>query len=574
MSIIEHPAASRAACIPRSAGGERTARRSQPRRDRGAAAIALALALCAGCSSDDAAGPVSTTDTVSGAAETTTGGDAGAQTADAGPKDEAGPVLSGLAIQGNPRNDLSALVSFETDEPATWTLEVTDELTGRSWTVDPHLTAESTHNVPVLGLRPARTHRLRLTVTDAAGNATIDESLTKTTGPLPDDFPPMKLLKAGPPDLGAALLLDVLWWGKVLSYGLLVAVDNEGEVVWYERADRPLVETLRTDTGSLLVVVGESDGIQEIDMFGNVLNDWVAKKMGLDSLHHTVGLTPSGNLLGLSTELRHIAGYPPPDGTATWPVVGDIAVEFTREGQVVNAWPFLDVLDPYHYNELIFQPFWLPLYPVEGLPKDWSHGNAILYDAADESYVVSLAAQDMVVKLDRATGQPVWKAGESGDVTLVGGGEWFSMPHGIEWTEDGRMLLYDDGIYKPEPRGRVVEYALKAPEGGGPWTATQTMVWDGGDQPFCSMGPSDVDRLPNGDLLVLHGSLLGDPTASPFDGANPLYVRLEQIHQEPLGERVFAMEIGGPWDPSGNKFSSFAVERLPSLYPPGWEMSE
>ena len=486
--------------------------------------------------------------------------------------DEAPPVLTGLAFQPNPKSDLSALIAFETNEPATWTLNVTDEQTGRSWTVDPHTAADTTHRVPVLGMRASRTHRFRLTVTDGAGNSTVDETLSHTTGPLPDDFPPLKVLKPGPYDPSEVMVLDVLWWGQVLGYGLLLGIDSDGEVVWYERASKPLVETLRTAEGTLLVVVGESDGFIEMDMLGNVLNQWIAKDLGLDSLHHTVGLTPDGNLLGLSTELRQIEGYPPPDGTETWPVIGDKAVELTRDGTIVHAWPLLDVLDPYHYNPLFFQPFWLPLYPVQGLPKDWSHGNAIHMDS-DGGYVLSLAAQDMIVKLDRDTGQVVWAAGDAGTVVLEGEGEWFSMPHGLEWTGDNRMMLYDDGIYKDEPRGRVVEMELTPPTGGGPWTAKQTFVWDGGDEPFTCMGPSDVDRLPDGDLLVLHGSLLGDPKGSPFDSHNPLWARLERIHTDPLGERVFGFEIGGPWDPDRGKFSSFAVELLPSLYPPGWEVT-
>lgn len=556
---------------------------------RPATLLALALAACAAdeaTPSADAGAPADATgstdaapdaapdtgDAVAPDAEDAAGpGDTG-DAADATANDETPPVLADLVFQPNPKSVLSGLIAFETDEPATWTLTVTDQQTDRSWAVSPPTPASTKHNVPVLGLRASRTHRFRLEVKDAAGNTTTDESLSHTTAALPDDFPPLKVLKTDPSMQGEVLVLNVLWWGQVLGYGLLLGVDGDGEVVWYERASKPLVETRRTEAGTLLVVIGESDGFIEMDMLGTVVNQWIAKDLGLDSLHHTVGVTADGNLLGLSTELRNISGYPPPDGTETWPIVGDVAVELTREGDIVRAWPLLDVLDPYHYNPNFFQPFWLPLYPVPGLPKDWSHGNAIAADT-DGGYIVSLATQDLIVKLDRDTGQTVWKLGESGDVVLEGPGGWFSMPHGLDWTGDGRVLLYDDGIYKPEPRGRVVEYTLTPPSGGGPWTAKETFSWDGGDEAFTCMGPADVDRLPGGDLLVLHGSLLGDPKLSPFDSDNPLWARLERIRTAPLGERVFGLEVGGPWDPEGDKYSSFTVELLPGLYPPGWEVT-
>ena len=254
-------------------------------------------------------------------------------------------------------------------------------------------------------------------------------------------------------------------------------------------------------------------------------------------------------------------------------MVGDIAVELPREGPPVRAWSLLDVLDPYHCNPAFFTPFWLLLYPdAPGGPKDWSHGNAIKFDPGDHSYLLSLANQDLVVKLDRDTGAPIWSLGEAGDVALEGGSEWFSVPHGAEWIPDGRVLLYDDGVFKTERRSRVVEYTLSAPEDDGPWRARETWSWDGGDTPFYCMGPADVDSLADGSLLVLHGSLVEHPDESPFGTGNRLWVRLEILRREPAGERVFGLDIGGPADPNAKKITSFAAERIPGLYPPGWKV--
>ncbi len=487
---------------------------------------------------------------------------------------ETPPQLHDLALEPVWGNPLAALLTFTTDEPGTWALTVEEAEGGRRWTVAPDLSPATTHQVPVLGLRASQAYHLGVEVTDGAGNVASEAGLAWQSGPLPDDIPQVTVLASMPEDAdpGVTLLNLILWGGDVLNQGLLIAVDGAGEIVWLHRATETLVEARRTQQGTLLVAFGESGGVREIDMLGNVLHEWRPSELGLDGLHHAVGPGPGDSIVSLAPELRWIDGYPRDDGTTTgyW-VVGDRAVELPREGPPIRSWSLLDVLDPYHYNPGFFVPFWLLLYPeADGGPKDWSHGNAIQYLPADDSYLISLANQDLLVKLDRDTGALIWSLGAAGDVDLAPGGAWFSVPHGGEWVEGGRVLLYDDGVFKPTRRSRVVEYTLSASEGAGPWTATETWTWDGGDAPFYSMGPADVDALPDGNLLVLHGSLVEDPEASPFSGGNDLWIRLEEIRRAPAGERVFGVDIGGPTDPSVEKVTSFAAERIPGLYPPGW----
>lgn len=499
-----------------------------------------------------------------------TSGDVAAEVG-AGVPDVSPPQVLELALEPVGGNPLAAVVTFRTDEPATWSLTVDEDDSGRRWTVAPDLAPATNHQVPVLGLRASRAYTLVVTVADVAGNHAAGEPLAWHTDPLPDDIPQITVLDAAPGEAPAGVtVLNLIRWGAdVLNEGLLVALDGAGEVVWLHRATETLVEARRTDRGTLLVAYGESDGIREIDMLGTVLQEWRPSELGLDGLHHAVGPGPGDSIVSLAPELRWIDGYPLDDGSTTgyW-VVGDRAVELPREGAPVRDWSLLDVLDPYHFNPGFFTPFWLLLYPeAAGGPKDWSHGNAIQFDPEDDSYVISLANQDLVVKLDRSTGAPVWTLGGSGDVALAPGGSWFSVPHGAEWLPGGRVLLYDDGVFKAQRRSRVVEYLLT---GDGPWTATESWSWDGGDAPFYCMGPADVDVLPGGNLLVLHGSLVEDPEASPFGAGNALWIRLEEIRREPAGERVFGVDIGGPTDPSVGKITSFAAERLSGLYPSGW----
>jgi hypothetical protein len=162
-------------------------------------------------------------------------------------------------------------------------------------------------------------------------------------------------------------------------------------------------------------------------------------------------------------------------------------------------------------------------------------------------------------------------------VILEAGGEWYSNQHGVDFTADGRMLVYDDGTYKATdvPRSRLAEYQFTAPASeGDPWSARQIWSWDGGASPFYSYSPADVDYLPNGNLLVVHGSLVGHPELSRFSSSNTLSVRIQELDRSSQVEVVFAMEVGGPWDVTGKRLSSFAAVRLSTLYPEAWHVLE
>ena len=490
--------------------------------------------------------------------------------------DRVPPAILEVALLPASGNPLAAVLSLTASEPVTCTLVAEELGTGRSWTITPDFAAATDHVLPILGLRASQSYEFSVGVYDGADNVTWTDHLSWQTDELPEGIPVLTLLESRPEEMAPGLtLLNLIQWGAdVFEQGILLAVDDEGEVVWLHQSMDTLVEARFTSHGTLVVAYGDSDGIREIDMLGNVLREWKPADLGLDGLHHAVGPGPEDSIVSLAPELRWIDGYVQEDGSMTgyW-VVGDVAVELPRNGPPVRTWSLLDVLDPYHYNPNFFFPFWFLLYPdAPGGAKDWSHANAIQYNNDDNSYVISLANQDLVVKLDRDSGELLWSLGETGDVELAPGGSWFSVPHGAEWLPDGQLILYDDGVFKAERRSRIVEYTLSAPQDNGPWHAVESWSWDGGSSPFYSMGPADVDVLPNDNLLVLHGSLVEDPEASPFGDGNNVWVRVEEIRRDPAGERVFGLDIGGPMDPAVEKVTAFALERLPGLYPVGWDV--
>ena len=204
-----------------------------------------------------------------------------------------------------------------------------------------------------------------------------------------------------------------------------------------------------------------------------------------DSLHHDYVELPNGNLLLLSSESRviqdwHTSETDPDAPRAPANVIGDVVVEVTQNGEIVNEWSLFDILDPYRigYNSTS-ENFWRNHYGDTAESKDWTHGNAIIYEASDHSFVMSVPYQDAVIKVSMDTGELVWILGNHDNwrepwsdklLSPVGAVEWSYKHHAITHTENGTYLLFDNGTGRSSPYddqmaladsySRAVEYAV------------------------------------------------------------------------------------------------------------------
>ena len=325
----------------------------------------------------------------------------------------------------NPRAPLAVLVEFITDRPVWAKLEVSDGLKSRLISFDSDGSKKQT--LPVLGLSPGKRYSIVLTVTDTSGNCfTWRKPLQITTAPLPADFPPLRVNTSTPDKMEPGItLFNVARYGSP-SYGLLAAVDERGEVVWYFQADHGIGEVIQLRNGNLLYL--HLSGATEIDWLGNVIQQWsptgrVGSGRGggilvnADTFHHDICELPNGNFLSLSTELRRFDDYPSSETDPLAPVqianvVGDVVLEFTRDGRIVNQWSLFDLLDPYRIGYGSLDGFWSSLYgaPADGT-RDWTHGNAVFQDSSEDSILLSLRHQDALVMFSRQTGTLQWILG-------------------------------------------------------------------------------------------------------------------------------------------------------------------
>ena len=326
--------------------------------------------------------------------------------------DRTAPSIERLHVAKPPRPEapLGVRVEVAVNEPVRLAIEIDDgERLDRLELDGEYRTA---HGVPLVGLRPGRTHAVTFIATDPAGNHGRAPPLIIETDPLPEDFPPLAVTASRPERMEpGATLLNVYRWGEEgpdNDFGLLVAVDASGDVVWYYRAEHTIAHAIPLANGNLLYMASE-DGVWailvEIDLLGNVARRWHSRALAdsapadsvlvdVDSLHHDLVELPSGNLLALGSEVRTFDDYPTSDDDPAAPrarrdVVGDVIVEIAPDGAVVQRWSLFDVVDPYRisYGSL-GTGFWGDTYRALGHPdevSDWAHANALAYDPADDN---------------------------------------------------------------------------------------------------------------------------------------------------------------------------------------------
>ena len=243
-------------------------------------------------------------------------------------------------------------------------------------------------------------------------------------------------------------------------------------------------------------------------------------------MHHEIDELSNGNLIVMGTELREYDNWytsetDPDAPRARERVMGDVIVEFTRDGKVVWVWKALDHLDPYRIGYETFTNYWIN----RGFPgaRDWSHGNGFFHDERDDSLLISFRMQDAVVKVDRKTGEIVWILGDHSGwplhlqpklLTPEGEMSWFYHQHMPQITSNGTLLLFDNRTFSARPFApplrpaqtwtRAVEYAINEE------TRSVKQLWSSEGQAMdrlMTFAMGEADAMPiTGNVLLFYGS--------------------------------------------------------------------
>ncbi|MGH2570547.1 MAG: aryl-sulfate sulfotransferase, partial [bacterium] len=170
---------------------------------------------------------------------------------------------------------------------------------------------------------------------------------------------------------------------------------------------------------------------------------------------------------------------------------------------------------------------------------DYVHSNALEGDA-DGSWLLSDRHMDQITKIDRTTGEVLWRLGGTRNAFVFVGdiddSTGFSRQHDIRRLENGHVTLYDNGNFHSPRFSRAVEYELDE------YAYTATLVWQYRNAPDTFGGfMGSVQRLPNGNTLIGWGGTRPTATEVRPDGT--------KAHELDLGGSFFSYRaLRFPWD--------------------------
>lgn len=179
-------------------------------------------------------------------------------------------------------------------------------------------------------------------------------------------------------------------------------------------------------------------------------------------------------------------------------VLNSILVETDRTGTVYWTWNALDHMDVTDITSGM---------DLRSAVIDFPHANSFCEDT-DGNIIVSFRYADEISKIDKETGEFIWRLGGSlcanNQFTFtndnVNGFTGFTHQHSVTLLPNGNLLVYDNGN-KKEPRySRAVEYSIDV-DG-----REATKVWEYRYTPDIFVGTmGSAFRLPNGNTLISWG---------------------------------------------------------------------
>ncbi|MBA2406922.1 MAG: aryl-sulfate sulfotransferase, partial [Chitinophagales bacterium] len=271
-------------------------------------------------------------------------------------------------------------------------------------------------------------------------------------------------------------------------------ITNSGDSVFSRELQDPF-NFLMQKNGYFGVYNGEKLRYDVLDSNFNVIDKYYPAN-GYEADPHEFQLLADGHAFIIADEYQilDLTVYDP-DYSNHATVMGTVIQEFDSNHDLVFEWRSFDhiaVPEALHTN-LSFTYI------------DYVHTNAIEIDD-DGNILASHRHLDQVTKIDRNTGEFIWRmGGVENEFTFINEPEPFTYQHDIRRLQNGNVTLYDNGNYHSPPHSSAKEYILDEVN------KTATLVWKyshpgaqaGTNLYYLAMG--SVQRLDNGNTFINWG---------------------------------------------------------------------
>ena len=237
----------------------------------------------------------------------------------------------------------------------------------------------------------------------------------------------------------------------------IAIIDNYGTPVFFRKMNKATSSFCLLPNGKLAYLHGvprkwyllndllEIEKILEIDGFKPNGHDW-----DFDNNGHLLLLGEASRNFDMSTLVE--------GGKENAEILDLIVQEFDDDFELLYTWNSADHFNILDGNE---QSQYLDFTESQ---IDYIHTNAISVDT-DTSFLISNRHMDEISKIDRRTGEIIWRlGGKKNEFTFVNDEIRFSHQHSIRSLGNGNILLFDNGNQHNPQISSAVEYAINESE--------------------------------------------------------------------------------------------------------------
>ena len=320
---------------------------------------------------------------------------------------------------------------------------------------------------------------------------------------LPAGFPTITVDSINNPSPGYIFLTPFTFAPNGSNY--LIITDNYGVPVFYRKTAGWNLDFTRQPGGELTYFDGSTYYYYVLDSSYQVV-DSVRTQNGYPVDFHELLVLNNNHSLTLAHDYQYVAmDTIVPGGNPNALVNGLVIQELDENKNVVFQWRSFDhfkITDATYDIDL-----------TDSL-IDWVHANALDLDD-DGNILVSCRHMDEVTKINRQTGEIIWRLGgefcRNNQFTFINDPTGFSHQHFIRRLSNGNLSLFDNGNLHSPQYSRAVEYQVDEEN------KLAFLVWQYSNDPLSfSSAMGSVSRMPDHNTIIGWGSRV-NPAISEVD---------------------------------------------------------
>lgn len=307
---------------------------------------------------------------------------------------------------------------------------------------------------------------------------------------VPDNFPAINITTPAEGTDDGYIFLNNRPWGGDIENSFLIIVDNIGELIYHKAMpDGIRAPDFKKQPNGLLTYYEYGINAYRVMDSSYEVIETISAGNGYIADSHGIQILPNGHALLMIYHHRPV-DLSDIGGRADATVIDLIIQELDESRNVVFEWNSADHI-------AITDTF----VDLTTRTVDYIHGNAVELDF-DGNILISSRNLSEITKIDRQTGDIIWRLGGKQNEFVFENDEQFRYQHDIRRLSNGNITLFDNRSYESPEYSRAVEYEIDEEN------KTVLKVWEYRNTPdIYAVAMGNHQRLPNGNALIGWGSV-------------------------------------------------------------------